>query len=115
MMRWKSSKIKAILEKVPNISLVDVGPQGSEMTTEQLVYAVHLANDKLYVRGFVTDHQNQLLQGDDVDVEMIEVSTGYSDGGDSREPQNVIARGLVHAALLDAGYGEVVRSLEPYF
>jgi hypothetical protein len=111
---WKTTEIKTLLESVPHITLVGVFEQGSEMTTEQLVYDVDEAEDRLYVRGFVTDHKDQLLKGDNVDVEIVEVTTEYSDGVDSSNPENVIARALIHAALLKAGY-QVVKSLEPYF
>lgn len=113
MIHWKTETIKQTLSAVPGITFAEIGEQGSERTTELLAYNVAGATDRLYVRGFVTD--KQLNQSDDVDVEMIEVFTEYSDGGDSQEPENVAARGLMMAALLKAGYKPVVRSLEPYF
>jgi len=114
MNHWKTSDIKTLLEPIHQIKLISTDPQGSEMTTAQLAYKVEGANDRLYVRGFVTDHTNQIVDEDDTNIEMVEVFTEYSDGGDSQEPENVIAKAMIHAALLRAGF-QVVKSLEPYF
>src|SRR4051812_27647736 len=101
MNHWKSNKIIELLKAVNGVTLTDTADAGSEKTTEQLVYAVEDGQDRLFVRGFVTE--GELALADDVDVEMIEISTEYSDGSDSPEPENVVARALMMAALMKAG------------
>jgi hypothetical protein len=112
MTHWKSSQIIDLLKNIVGVTLTATGDAGSERTTEQLVYAVEGGHDQLFVRGFVTE--GELALADDVDVEMIEVSTEYSDGSDSPEPANIVARAFIMAALMSAGH-IVVRSLDLYF
>lgn len=112
-MRWNRQAIELVLAAVPQVKLAGVNPQGSEKTTEQLCYQVVGAQDRLFVTGFVTE--GSLLQADNVDVEMIELNSEYSDGGESSEPSNIVARALMTAALVTAGYAPVVRDLRAYF
>jgi hypothetical protein len=111
-MQWNTARVRSLIETLPNIKWV--GTSGGEhYVTQQLTYEVAGATDRLYVRGFTTDPKG-LPNEDDVDVEMVEITTEYSDGDDSREPANVLARAAIWSELLKAGYS-VVRALDPYF
>lgn len=114
MKRWKTQKVIDLLKVVPNIKLLDIGDQGSEICTKQLAYEIDGCSNNLYIRGFNTDHQNNILDPDDADVEMVEVTSEYSDGGESSEPGNILARALITIELVKAGFS-VVRSLDLYF
>jgi len=112
MSRWKTGQVVSAISVVPGV-LVGALSAGEDYTTQQITLIVDGSENNLFVRGFVTDHK-PLNGDDDVDVEMVEVTTGYSDGDMPNDPILVVAHGQVSAALMQLGH-KVVRSMDPYF
>jgi hypothetical protein len=86
--------------------------QAEDYTTETVTISVLGSDHNLFVRGFRTDQKSPSENHNQ--IEMVEVSTGYSDGDMPNDPVLSIAHGKVKAAMMRLGHS-VVNSLDPYF
>jgi hypothetical protein len=112
MSRWITDEIVKTVSEIPEITIFDI-TGGEDHTTKSLSASVKDSEYKLYIRGFSTNH-TAIPNDDNVDVEMIEVTSGYSDGDMPNDPEYVIVHARVKAALMKQGHC-VVNSLDPYF
>jgi hypothetical protein len=112
MTHWITSEVANVVEEVPEASVINVQPGGCH-TTESLHVRVKESGNSLWVRGFRTNPE-EIPSDDDIDVEMIEVTTGYSDGDMPNDPVLCVVHTQIKAALMKHGHS-VVNSLDPYF
>ena len=110
MSLWNTEQAKIAILAIPEVSLNRIS-LGEYYTTDGIDLDVAGSEKLIYVRGFSTD---RLSQNDNVDVEMVEVSTGYSDGDMPDDPDYCIIHARVKAALMRLGH-RVVNSLDRYF
>jgi len=110
---WKKEEIGKILSSLSEIKIQEERYKGEDYTTDGFILDVNGTEENLYVRGFITSGK-PLKTNDNVEIEMVEVTTGYSDGNMPNDPALCIAHGIVKAALMKAGFS-VVDSLDPYF
>lgn len=111
---WIAALIKLALEKVPNVEEIIYEENGGDYCTHQFILQVANTSEDnryLYVRGFSTG--SPLPQQDDVYVEMVEISSGHSDGT-TQDPELGLAQAYVRAALIRMGF-VAVNSLDSYF
>jgi len=113
MSKWITNDVVAAISTVPEVSIIRKDG-GEDITTQSLTLAVINSQNHIYVRGFTTDSRKPLKSDDNVDIEMVEVTTGYSDGDMPNDPDYVIAHAKVSAAIMRLGH-TVVKSLERYF
>lgn len=109
MSKWELEPIIKAIDAVPDCTVIKTSPD-EDYTTTQLTIRVNNSGYMIYVRGFVTEGQPIK----DNMVEMIEVTTGFSDGDMPNDPDYVVAHAKVKAAIMRLGYS-VVNSMEPYF
>lgn len=109
MIQWNEGKIVVALTAIMEIEIRN-NTLGEDYTTNQLTYAVENSENQIFIRGFVTE--GKPIQ--DNMIEMVEVTTGYSDGDMPNDPDYCIVYAKVKAAIMRLGYS-VVSSLEPYF
>lgn len=112
-MIWNTQQVRSTLAGISGLSYPTTTP-GEDYTTETLAYQVLGNEDRIFVRGF-TDIGRPLGAGTNVDVPMVEVTSGYSDGDDGADsPACLRARAEITIALKTMGF-QVVRSMDPYF
>ena len=111
MKQWNIESIKLAILSVSECKIESIG-LSEDYATEQITVSVDGSNFRLYVRGFRTDHV--LLSKDHNNVELVEVTTGYSDGDMPNDPNYVIVHARVKAAIMTLGYS-VVNSMDQYF
>lgn len=111
MKRWDVIEVGHAIIAIPECAVVFATP-AEDYVTQQLTVAVAGSEYSIYVRGFRTDHK--LLAENNEEIEMVEVTSGYSDGDLPNDPEYVIVHAKVKAAIMKLGYS-VVNSLEPYF
>ena len=111
MDKWNSNSVKKAIESVSECSIMTTIPP-EDYVTESFWIWVTGTDQRLWVRGFRTDHAQ--IAGDNPEIEMIEVTTGYSDGDMPNDPILCVVHARVKAALMALGYS-VVNSLDPYF
>jgi hypothetical protein len=112
MTRWVTATIVEAMTQIPEVNVGDIS-QGEDHTTQTIRLEVSGSDNGLWVRGFRTDPK-PIPNDDNVDVEMIEVTTGYSDGDMPNDPVLCVIHAQVKATLMKQGHS-VVNSLEPYF
>jgi hypothetical protein len=111
MSRWITDDVVKAISTVNGTSIERID-MGEDHTTQSVTVEVENSENTVYVRGFSTN--TYLKTDNNVDVEMVEVSTGYSDGDMPNDPDYVIVHARVKAALMRMGH-TVVNSLDPYF
>ncbi len=112
MKQWNEAQIKQAILSIPECKIINMG-LAEDYVTGQITIAVADSSYQLYVRGFRTDHVE--LAKDKNNIEMVEVTTGYSDGDmPMGDPNYMIVHARVKAAIMTAGY-LVVNSMDPYF
>jgi hypothetical protein len=112
MSLWITDDIKNAVRQIEGVTIIDTG-LGEDCTTQSITLSVQDSEYMIYVRGFVIDGK-RLKTDDNVEIEMVEVSTGYSDGDMPNDPIYVVAHAQVQAALMKLGHS-VVKSMDPYF
>lgn len=110
---WNTEAVKRLIAAVPGCSVIAVNPKGGDYDTEQVVVGIEGTEEKLFVRGFRTDGKS-FPEQDNCDVELTEVTTGYSDGDMPNVPQLMLAQGGIMERLSNHGHCPV-KSLDPYF
>ena len=113
MSKWITIDVVAALATIPEVSILRKDG-GEDITTQSLTLAVANSQNHVYVRGFTTNSSKPLKSDDNVDIEMVEVSTGYSDGDMPNDPDYVVAHAKVSAAVMRLGH-RVVNSLDRFF
>lgn len=111
MSRWNTNEIVEAVSTVPEVNVMSIQP-GEDHTTKYLTLAVAGSQNFVYVRGFSTN--KYLSSDDDVEIEMVEVSSGYSDGDMPNDPDYMIVHARVKAAIMRLGH-RVVNSMDAYF
>jgi hypothetical protein len=109
---WVTSDVVAAVSVIPEVKISGV-TLGEDYTTKSLYITVDGSQERVFVRGFVTNGK-ALRSDDNVDIEMVEVATGYSDGDMPNDPDYVIAHAKVQAAIMKLGH-RVVKSMDGYF
>lgn len=112
MSKWITSDVVDAVSAIPEVAVIHTG-YGEDCTTQSLTLSVASSDYNVYVRGFVTDGQ-RLKSEDNVDVQMVEVTTGFSDGDMPNDPVYVVANAKVKAAVMKLGH-QVVGSMDGYF
>lgn len=110
--KWNRGTVKNAILSVPLAKIIAVSAP-EDYVTEQ--YTVHVGESKyqIFVRGFRTDQESPEDTGE---IEMVEVTTGYSDGDMPQDdPLYIVYHAQIKAALVQAGYTCTVNSLDPYF
>jgi hypothetical protein len=113
-MKWNLAKIISIVRDVQGVENVTALNDFGDYTTKSVYVEVGGTEEHLWVRGFVTSEGGLNGVTDDVEVELVEVTTGYSDGDMPNDPILMVVHAKIRAALSVAGYKTVI-SLEPYF
>jgi hypothetical protein len=111
MKQWNSDNVESAIISVPECQVI-AQAQPEDYTTETFYVNVCGSEHSLWIRGFRTDSVQPL--SDDNQIEMVEVTTGYSDGDMPNDPVLCIVHAKVKAALMTEGY-QVVNSMDPYF
>lgn len=111
-MKWNTATVLEAIRKCSRVTSAKVTAEGEDHVTQQITVTVLNSEENVYVRGF--DTNRTLEAGDDVEVEMVECTTGYSDGDMPKDGPYVLAHAEVHVAIMNLGY-HVVKSLEAYF
>jgi len=107
---WDAAAVIKAIDSVPGCSSSQwSGPE--DYTSGQIVVLVNTSQHSIYVRGFRTDGEQFLS---DNQVEMVEVTTGYSDGDMPNDPDYCVTVAMVKAAIMRLGY-QVVNSMDGYF
>ena len=109
MKYWHLTNVERAIESIPECSIIQVTP-GEDYTTEQFTVKVDKSDHFIYIRGFKTDGAPIKYN----EIEMIEVTTGYSDGDMPNDPDYCVTHAKVKGSIMRLGY-LVVNSLEPYF
>lgn len=112
MSKWITSDVVTAVSTIPEAKISGIS-QGEDCTTRSLFITVDGSEYNIYVRGFVTNG-NRLKSDDNVDIEMVEVTTGYSDGDMPNDPDYCIVHARVKAAIMRLGHS-VVNSMDRYF
>jgi hypothetical protein len=112
MSHWNTEQAKIAILAIPKVTLNRIS-LGEDCTTDGIDLDVIGSDNRIFVRGFVIDGK-RLKANDNVDVEMVEVTTGYSDGDMPNDPIYVVAHAQVQAALMQLGHS-VVKSMDGYF
>lgn len=113
MAKWNVGQIKAEIRGIYP-SAVIMRTRGEDVTTDGLqVQFPDNGDDSLFLQGFVVE--GMIPAHDDVDVEMVELTSGYSDGGlVSSDLQMIQLYADIRKILATAGF-VVVNSLDEYF
>ncbi len=111
MKRWEFTPISQAINSIPEAIITFVS-EPEDYTTQQITVRVEGSENRIYVRGFRTDGTRP--SRDNNNIEMVEVTTGYSDGDMPNDPDYCIIHAKIKAAIMRTGYS-VVDSLEPYF
>ena len=109
---WITSDVINAISTIPGVS-IDRASIGEDYTTDGIDLNVFGSKNRIFVRGFVTDGK-RLKANDNVEIEMVEVSTGFSDGDMPNDPIYVVEHAHVQAALMKLGHS-VVKSMDGYF
>jgi hypothetical protein len=110
-MVWLKAPVRSMLESIPGVHIIAENP-GEDHVTEGFTVSVDGSEHNLYIRGFAT--VGILPRHDDVEIEMVEVSTGFSDGDMPNDPVLVLVHANIKAGLMTMGHSPV-DSLDPYF
>lgn len=109
--KWEFTLISQAINSVSECIITHVRP-AEDYVTQQITVRVSGSDNMIYIRGFRTDQVNPSKDFDR--IEMVEVTTGYSDGDMPNDPDYCIIHAKVKAAIMRLGY-DVVNSLDPYF
>jgi hypothetical protein len=112
MRQWSTQEVIQRVKTIPQIKAAFVSAEGEDHTTQQIRVEIRGTKEAAFIRGFVTD--STLPAGDLVPVEMVEVSTNYSDGELPDDAAFLAAYGYIRAAVVSLGH-KTVNSLESYF
>ena len=107
---WNLEDVQSAIQSVQKCKIAHVSP-AEDYVTERVVINVAGSDNRVFVRGFRTDGVPVARDGK---VEMVEVTTDYSDGDMPNDPLYVLAHAEVKVAVIKLGY-RVVRSLDMYF
>jgi hypothetical protein len=108
--KWSTVEIANAVRNIQECGIIKT-TQPEDYTTDTLHLAVR-GSSYLWVRGFRTDRISPAK--DDNKIEMVEVTTGYSDGDMPNDPILCVVHARVKAEIMKLGYS-VVNSLDPYF
>lgn len=111
MKQWDQQAVQDAIIGIPECSIEQI-TLPEDYVTSQLVISVAGSDYGIFVRGFRTDAISPAK--DDNRIEMVEVTTGFSDGDMPNDPAYCIVHARVKAALMTLGYC-VTNSLDPYF
>jgi hypothetical protein len=111
LVKWEREKVKEAIEKVRECSIIST-TEFEGYVTDGFYVRVKDSDNSLWIRGFRCDGIEVDMK--DPYIEMIEVTTGYSDGDMPQDPALCIAHGHIKAELMRIGY-RPVNSLDPYF
>ena len=112
MSKWITSDVVSAVSAIPEVKISNV-TQGEDYTTQTIHITVDDSQNNVYVRGFVTSGK-ALHTDDNVDIEMVEVATCFSDGDMPADPVYVVANAKVKAEIMKLGH-TVVNSMDSYF
>ena len=111
MKQWDFLKVSQAINSVPECIITAVSP-AEDTTTKQITVSIENSENMIYVRGFRTD-QKSIIKNNNM-IEMVEITTGYSDGDMPNDPDYCVTHAKVKAAIMKLGY-DVVNSLDSYF
>lgn len=112
MKQWNLIEVSQAINSVPECIIQAITMYNEDCTTKQITVRINNSDNMLYIRGFRTDSIQPAK--DNNNIEMIEVTTGYSDGAMPNDPDYMIVHAKVKAAIMRLGYS-VVNSLDCYF
>lgn len=109
--KWEGTTVSQAINSIPECVIHAITPI-EDYVTETFQVRVEGSDNMIYIRGFRTDNVQYSKQNNM--IEMVEVTTGFSDGDMPQDPDYCITHAKVKAAIMRLGY-EVVNSLDPYF
>lgn len=112
-MKWNLEAVRKAISTIPEVVSVNAQDDSGDYATNSLFVIVGGTDENLWVRGFTTQ-EGGLKQFDDVEVEMVEVTTGYSDGDMPNIPELILAHAKIKVELVKLGF-KVVNSMDRYF
>lgn len=112
MTQWNLVEVSQAINSVPECIIIAITSYDEDYTTKQITVRIEGSENLLYIRGFRTDSIQPAK--DNNKIEMIEVTTGYSDGDMPNDPAYMIVHAKVKAAIMRLGH-QVVNSLDCYF
>jgi len=113
MKTWVTAEVLKLIGAIANVKNVSKTQQGGDYDTDGVYVEPANSQNGIWVRGFVTDGK-PLKASDIVDVELVEVTAGQSDGQLPNDPDLISLHGQIRAELARAGF-TTVDSMDPYF
>lgn len=112
-MLWNQASIRAALLALPFAIKLQETP-GEQYTSNGFSIELAGSEDTLHLQGFVTAPQG-ISAHDDVEVAMVELTNGYSEGGlTSNDPKMIDLYAAVRKLLAGMG-AQIVPTLNDYF
>lgn len=112
-MVWNQSELKAALEALP-FDLRIHERSGEYYTSDGFDIELAGSEDTLHLRGFVTAMEG-ISKHDDVEVEFVELTNGYSDGGLTSHDWNMIDLYAAVRKILAKEGAQIVPTLDAFF
>ena len=116
MFHWNTKQIKSDLAQITGIVKVVVGPPGGDVDTDNLMLEISGANDNLFVCGFSTNHNIQINDPSNVEIDIIELQDGLDGGGGLHSNDRLTANIFIQVRQYFANKrASIVPSMDPYF